>query len=202
MQDQGNQDPIPVPTPPVGQTSVKTNYFLIVILLATASIFILIVGFLVLQAKFIVQYPPSAPIISTRSNTNERCVEKSSLNCIDETELSFECSSDYQSWAEQNCLGWEPQEGQFCGGIVGTACPEGYMCEYDGNWPDAGGACTKLIEQSPSISGSELDAGWYDSPQDKKKANTPAGWIYTVSTEPGKSSCWHEPRVQCGYLPD
>mgnify|MGYP001558259781 CR=1 FL=1 len=34
-------------------------------------------------------------------------------------------------------------EGQFCGGIAGAVCPEGYSCKYDGNYPDAGGVCTK-----------------------------------------------------------
>ena len=29
----------------------------------------------------------------------------------------------------------------FCGGITGTACPNGYSCQLDGNYPDAGGKC-------------------------------------------------------------
>ncbi len=33
------------------------------------------------------------------------------------------------------------QEGKFCGGIVNIACPEGYNCVLDGNYPDAGGKC-------------------------------------------------------------
>lgn len=33
--------------------------------------------------------------------------------------------------------------GQFCGGIMGKACPQGYTCKYDGNYPDAGGKCIK-----------------------------------------------------------
>ena len=202
MEDQYNQNPIPLPTPPSGQTSVKSNNFLIVIILALALIFISAVGFLVLQAKFIVQSPPSSPISQVRSNT-ERCVEKGSLNCADETELSFECSSDYQDWAQENCPGWSQQEGQFCGGIAGVDCPEGYSCEYDGNYPDAGGVCAKLTEQILPISGPELDAGWYPTnSQDEKKTNTPENWIYTVATEPGVSSCWHVPSVRCGYMLD
>lgn len=31
--------------------------------------------------------------------------------------------------------------GQFCGGIAGTECPEGYICQLDGNYPDAAGIC-------------------------------------------------------------
>lgn len=34
-------------------------------------------------------------------------------------------------------------EGKFCGGIMGLACPEGYDCKLDGNYPDAGGTCVK-----------------------------------------------------------
>lgn len=34
-------------------------------------------------------------------------------------------------------------EGQFCGGIAGVACPQGYKCQLDGNYPDAGGKCVK-----------------------------------------------------------
>ena len=35
------------------------------------------------------------------------------------------------------------QEGKFCGGIVNIACPEGYTCRLDGDYPDAGGKCVK-----------------------------------------------------------
>ncbi len=34
-------------------------------------------------------------------------------------------------------------EGAFCGGFAGTACPEGYACRLDGNYPDAAGKCVK-----------------------------------------------------------
>jgi hypothetical protein len=34
-------------------------------------------------------------------------------------------------------------EGQFCGGIAGVTCPQGYTCKLDGGYPDAGGKCTK-----------------------------------------------------------
>ena len=32
---------------------------------------------------------------------------------------------------------------QFCGGIQGIMCSEGYSCKLDGNYPDAGGTCVK-----------------------------------------------------------
>lgn len=34
-------------------------------------------------------------------------------------------------------------EGEFCGGFAGVACPEGYTCKLDSNYPDAGGVCLK-----------------------------------------------------------
>ncbi len=32
-------------------------------------------------------------------------------------------------------------ENVFCGGIAGIACPDGFKCQLDGNYPDAGGKC-------------------------------------------------------------
>lgn len=29
----------------------------------------------------------------------------------------------------------------FCGGIAGLACSEGYICQYEEDYPDAGGTC-------------------------------------------------------------
>lgn len=29
----------------------------------------------------------------------------------------------------------------FCGGIAAIPCPEGFVCQYDGDYPDAGGTC-------------------------------------------------------------
>ena len=31
----------------------------------------------------------------------------------------------------------------FCGGIARIKCPEGYVCQLNGNYPDAGGTCIK-----------------------------------------------------------
>jgi hypothetical protein len=33
----------------------------------------------------------------------------------------------------------------FCGGIAGKMCPHGYICEYDGTYPDAGGKCVRGV---------------------------------------------------------
>lgn len=34
-------------------------------------------------------------------------------------------------------------EGEFCGGIAGEICPEGYLCRLEGDYPDASGTCIK-----------------------------------------------------------
>lgn len=44
-----------------------------------------------------------------------------------------------------------PTSGAFCGGITGQACPAGTYCEYDGNYPDAGGICIKNGAQKKYI---------------------------------------------------
>ncbi len=33
--------------------------------------------------------------------------------------------------------------GEMCGGIAGFICDTGLVCQYDGNYPDAGGVCVK-----------------------------------------------------------
>lgn len=35
------------------------------------------------------------------------------------------------------------KEGEFCGGIAGFLCEDGLTCQYDGNYPDAGGVCVR-----------------------------------------------------------
>ncbi len=37
----------------------------------------------------------------------------------------------------------QSNQGKFCGGIAGIACPTDYNCSLDGNYPDAGGKCVK-----------------------------------------------------------
>lgn len=43
----------------------------------------------------------------------------------------------------------KPKQGKFCGGIAGIKCPDGFVCKYSGNYPDAGGTCVK---KTPSAS--------------------------------------------------
>ncbi|MEK7109865.1 MAG: hypothetical protein AAB876_01440 [Patescibacteria group bacterium] len=35
------------------------------------------------------------------------------------------------------------KQSKFCGGIAGVSCPEGYDCQLDDNYPNAGGTCVK-----------------------------------------------------------
>lgn len=37
----------------------------------------------------------------------------------------------------------ESTQETFCGGFTGKSCPNGYTCQLDGNYPDAGGKCIK-----------------------------------------------------------
>lgn len=37
----------------------------------------------------------------------------------------------------------EESEGKFCGGIANISCPSGYICVFEGKYPDAGGKCIK-----------------------------------------------------------
>jgi len=39
-------------------------------------------------------------------NETFKCVDKNSLDCTNEPELSFECSDGYQNWAGESCPGW------------------------------------------------------------------------------------------------
>ncbi len=40
-------------------------------------------------------------------------------------------------------LNQKSEDGKFCGGFAGIECPVGYLCKYDGNYPDASGICVK-----------------------------------------------------------
>jgi len=180
------------------------------------------------------------------------CIDIDSLECS-EPELSFQCTKQYQVWAETNCQGWSPEktecktrpqactmeclknppyicgsdgksycstciacanqnvewyqiqtqacgeEQKTCGGIAGLECPDGFICEYDGDYPDASGVCVPKGETIAPISETEITGGWYYGNSSQKKPNTPATWIYT---EAGKSSCWHRTDIRCGVIPE
>lgn len=40
--------------------------------------------------------------------------------------------------------------GKMCGGIGGLVCKDGYKCQLDGNYPDAGGTCVPDTSSDPS----------------------------------------------------
>lgn len=52
---------------------------------------------------------------------------------------------------------------------------------------------------APTSNSSEFSSGWYWGTMDQKKPDTPLEWVYQ---EAGRSSCWHAPNIECGYLPD
>ncbi len=60
-----------------------------------------------------------------------KCEKQSSGNCDwTETKTLKECITQKQD--------------AFCGGIAGKTCPDGFTCQLDGNYPDAGGKCVKV----------------------------------------------------------
>jgi len=242
---------------PKNITPTKSSNFLIVTLSILLLIAIFFTGFFAFQTKRLTkqlaQYQSANPTPSATPIVNAKCVEKSSLNCAEEPELSFECTEEYQNWAKTNCSGWEErvycqdprpevctmeclenppyicgsdgkshcsicqacsnenvvwyeiktspcEEGQFCGGITGIICPEGYSCKYDGNYPDASGVCTKLTEPISAISESELSLGWYWGSSSQKKPGTPTDWVFSGSGS--RSDCWHKPDTPCTFSPD
>ena len=44
-------------------------------------------------------------------------------------------------WEEGVC----DATGQFCGGIAGFPCPDGFSCVLEGTYPDAGGSCQRQV---------------------------------------------------------
>lgn len=94
--------PPPEPIQPTKKTSLRWLGILSVVVLAVA---IILVAF-----KLILKNKTTTPLEPTPSATpivTAKCVEKSSLNCEEEVELSFECTEEYQNWARANCPGWE-----------------------------------------------------------------------------------------------
>jgi hypothetical protein len=51
------------------------------------------------------------------------------------------------------------KEGEFCGGIAGFQCASGLTCKYDGNYPDAGGLCTKAAGTSMEMNHESMTMG-------------------------------------------
>lgn len=205
-----------IQTPTLVEPTTKPNFLMLAPSLLL--LFIISTGFLAYQNIQLQEQikilqttpPPSPPIISIENN---QCVEKSSLNCADVVELTFECSDEYQSWAQINCPGWNDK--------VYCIDPRPEVCTYECTYPpnqspylcgsDRKSYCTTCqacsnkdviwyeIKSSSCEYSSEFLMGWYFGTKDQKKPNTPQDWIYT---EAGQSSCWHEPNTECRFLPD
>lgn len=43
------------------------------------------------------------------------------------------------------------KEGQFCGGVAAVQCGEGFTCQLDGTYPDAGGKCISADKNAPTV---------------------------------------------------
>lgn len=132
-----------MPASPAIKTEHGTPNWLVPTLSVFLLIFIVIAGFLAyqniqLQKQIkILQTTPSPTPLPTPI-TNNQCVEKSSLNCADMVELTFECSDEYQSWARTNCPGWNDK--------VYCSDPRPEVCTYE---------CTYPPNQSPYLCGSD-----------------------------------------------
>ena len=211
---------------PISIEPVKTKpNFLTLILSTLLFIFIISTGFFTyqtiqLQKQIILLQTDLFPIPtpSTMPALN-KCVDKSFLNCAEEAELSFECSDEYQSWAQVNCPGWWGDK-IYCNDPRPEMCtfectyPPPYLCGSDGNsyctvcqacsnqdviWYELKTSSCENLEQTPSSNDPDFSMGWYYGTKDQKTPNTPTDWIYS---EGGRDSCWHKPNIQCSFLPD
>lgn len=78
------------------------------------------------------------------------CIYKEVFACYQSAECKKQ-NAEKCDWSQTKelatCLKENDESGsnsQFCGGIAGKSCPEGYTCKLDGNYPDAGGTCIKI----------------------------------------------------------
>lgn len=143
MENPITQYPIPESAQPVNQTPVKpvkVNNFLVLLLSVLLAIAVIITGLFYFQiqklSKELSKYQSAAPIPSATPIANTKCVEKSSLNCEKEIELSFECTEEYQNWARANCPSWK--EKVYCKDPRPEVCTmeciqtPPYICGSDG----------------------------------------------------------------------
>lgn len=207
-----------MPNSPAIKPEQSTPNWLVPTFSVFLLIFIAIGGFLVYQniqlrkqIKILQTTPsPSSPTIPI---VNNQCVEKTSLNCADMVELTFECSDEYQSWARTNCPGWNDKV--YCSDPRPEVCTyectyppnqSPYLCGSDGkSYCTVCQACSNKdviwyeTKTSSCEDNADFSMGWYYGTKDQKKSDTPPDWIYS---EAGRSSCWHEPNTQCGFLSD
>jgi hypothetical protein len=62
---------------------------------------------------------------------------------IDDYETPYQTYSNELSLPGGSGNGGGSGQGQFCGGIAGIQCPDGFECHLDGSYPDAGGTCER-----------------------------------------------------------
>lgn len=128
---------------PEQSTPQSTPHWFVPVLSVFLLIFIAIAGFLAyqniqLQKQIkILQTTPSSPSL-TIPVVNNQCVEKTSLDCANMVELTFECSDEYQSWALTNCPDWNDK--------VYCSNPRPEICTLE---------CTYPPNQSPYLCGSD-----------------------------------------------
>lgn len=212
----------PTPPPTAPEPAKPNNWLIISLVILVVLLSLGAAGvFAYKNYQLTHQLTPSqtTPLPTPTPTEGMKCVEKSSLNCTDIVELTFECSDQYQSWARANCPGWQERvecpdpRPEVC--TMECAQTPPYICGSDGNsYCSACQACSNkdviwyemkasaceegLVEDIPLITDSELSLGWYYGTKDQKKPYTPANWIYT---EAGRSSCWHKSDTQCGLQP-
>ena len=65
--------------------------------------------------------------------------------------------------------------GQFCGGIAGIPCPQGYQCTLDGDYPDAGGKC-ELVTCLPVMCALYCEYGYETDEHGCQLCKCKQGW--------------------------
>jgi len=86
--------------------NIQTKWLIVILLL----LFFAIIAVLFLQGKHPTQSPSTPSTPSPTPSIDNYCVDKNSLNCSQEVELSYECTQNYQDWALINCPGWKETE--------------------------------------------------------------------------------------------
>ncbi len=73
------------------------------------------------------------------------CVFANGRECEEWAYFRGECNES--GIADKNLA----KEGEFCGGYAGILCEPGLGCILDSNYPDAGGRCTKPVQQNEYV---------------------------------------------------
>ena len=76
------------------------------------------------------------------------------------------------------------QEGEFCGGIAAFRCASGLECDYDGNYPDAGGTCVRSMEFFPCDGNRGSACASQYEPACGRTGNAPSTYSYADYSSP------------------